>query len=77
MCKTSSRWGRIQDADEGAHGEVLSRRAGLEVIAIAAPFDNDGRLPSTLVKHLKGPALTSLRVNGLYRTVHCEHVAPM
>jgi DNA invertase Pin-like site-specific DNA recombinase len=48
-----SRWGRFQDADEGAHYEFLCRRAGLEVIYVAEPFANDGTPLATIMKAIK------------------------
>lgn len=37
-----SRWGRFQDADEGAYYEYLCKRAGIEVHYCAEQFENDG-----------------------------------
>jgi DNA invertase Pin-like site-specific DNA recombinase len=48
-----SRWGRFQDPDESAHYEFICRTAGVQIEYCAEPFDNDGTLTSTLVKHLK------------------------
>lgn len=48
-----SRWGRFQDPDESAHYEFLCRAAGVPVIYTAEPFENDGSLIGTLVKHIK------------------------
>jgi len=48
-----SRWGRFQDADEAAHYEFVCREAGVAVEYTAEPFQNDGSLVATLVKHLK------------------------
>jgi len=35
-----SRWGRFQDADEGAHYEFICRRAGISVHYCAKPFES-------------------------------------
>lgn len=48
-----SRWGRFQDADEGAYHEHLCRRAGIAVHYCAEQFDNDGTAVSTLLKALR------------------------
>ncbi len=48
-----SRWGRFQDADEGAHYEFLCRKAGVQVHYCAEMFENDGSLASTIVKNMK------------------------
>jgi DNA invertase Pin-like site-specific DNA recombinase len=48
-----SRWGRFQDPDQGAHYEFICRESGVQVVYCAEPFENDGSLTSTLVKHLK------------------------
>nr|WP_133775082.1 recombinase family protein [Enterovirga rhinocerotis] len=48
-----SRWGRFQDADEGAYHEHLCRRAGITVHYCAEQFDNDGSIGSTLLKAVK------------------------
>lgn len=48
-----SRWGRFQDADESAYYEFLCRRAGVQVVYCAEPFDNDGSPLSTVLKSLK------------------------
>lgn len=48
-----SRWGRFQDADEGAYYEHLCRRAGLPVHFCAEQFDNDGSIGSILLKAVK------------------------
>ncbi len=48
-----SRWGRFQDSDEGAYYEYLCKRAKVGVSYCAEPFDNDGSLPSSLIKTLK------------------------
>ncbi len=45
-----SRWGRFQDSDEAAFYEYLCRRAGLQVIYCAEPFDNDGTPMATIFK---------------------------
>jgi DNA invertase Pin-like site-specific DNA recombinase len=37
-----SRWGRFQDADEGAYHEHLCSRAGIPVHYCGEQFDNDG-----------------------------------
>ncbi|HEX7759181.1 MAG TPA: recombinase family protein [Caulobacteraceae bacterium] len=48
-----SRWGRFQDSDEAAFYEYLCRRAGLQVIYCAEPFNNDGTPIATIVKSVK------------------------
>ena len=48
-----SRWGRFQDADESAYYEYILKRAGKSVHYCAEQFENDGSLPSTLLKSLK------------------------
>ncbi len=48
-----SRWGRFQDADEGAYYEYLCRMAHIRVIYCAEQFDNDGSPISTIVKGVK------------------------
>ncbi|WP_375463476.1 plasmid partitioning protein RepB C-terminal domain-containing protein [uncultured Methylobacterium sp.] len=48
-----SRWGRFQDADEGAHYEFLCSRAGIQVHYCAEQFDNDGTTSSVLLKAVK------------------------
>jgi DNA invertase Pin-like site-specific DNA recombinase len=39
-----SRWGRFQDADEGAYYEHLCSRAGIRVHYCGEQFDNDGTI---------------------------------
>jgi DNA invertase Pin-like site-specific DNA recombinase len=48
-----SRWGRFQDADEGAYHEHLCSRAGIRVHYCAEQFDNDGSIGSILLKSVK------------------------
>lgn len=48
-----SRWGRFQDADESAYYEYVLKQAGILVHYCAEPFENDGSLPSSLIKTLK------------------------
>ena len=48
-----SRWGRFQDADEGAYYEHICRRAGIAVHYCAEQFENDGTIASTIVKTVK------------------------
>jgi DNA invertase Pin-like site-specific DNA recombinase len=48
-----SRWGRFQDADEGAHYEFLCRRAGIKVIYCAEQFSGDGTPFDGVLKALK------------------------
>jgi DNA invertase Pin-like site-specific DNA recombinase len=48
-----SRWGRFQDADEGAFLEYLCKRAGITVHFCAEQFENDGSLSATIMKSMK------------------------
>jgi hypothetical protein len=48
-----SRWGRFQDADEGACYEYVCCRAGIPVHYCAEQFENDGSPVSTIVKGVK------------------------
>jgi DNA invertase Pin-like site-specific DNA recombinase len=48
-----TRWGRFQDADESAHYEYISRRAGIGVEYVAEQFENDGSPVSTIVKGVR------------------------
>ena len=48
-----SRWGRFQDADEGAYYEHLCSRAGIRVHYCGEQFDNDGTVGSVLLKSVK------------------------
>lgn len=48
-----SRWGRFQDVDEAAYHEHTCRRAGIEVVYCAEPFQNDGSPLSSLLKSMK------------------------
>jgi DNA invertase Pin-like site-specific DNA recombinase len=48
-----SRWGRFQDADEGAHYEFICREAGTQIHYCAETFANDGSMPSAIMKALK------------------------
>jgi DNA invertase Pin-like site-specific DNA recombinase len=48
-----SRWGRFQDADEGAYHEHICSRAGIRVHYCAEQFDNDGSIGSILLKNVK------------------------
>ncbi|MHB1958100.1 MAG: recombinase family protein [Acidobacteriaceae bacterium] len=48
-----SRWGRFQDTDEGAFYEYLCKRANIQVHYCAEQFENDGSLPSNVLKTLK------------------------
>jgi DNA invertase Pin-like site-specific DNA recombinase len=48
-----SRWGRFQDADEGAFHEHLCSRAGIRVHYCGEQFDNDGSIGSILLKNVK------------------------
>jgi DNA invertase Pin-like site-specific DNA recombinase len=48
-----SRWGRFQDADEGAHYEFLCREAGITIQYCAEQFENDGSLSATIIKSMK------------------------
>ncbi|MFL9954398.1 recombinase family protein [Paraburkholderia nemoris] len=48
-----SRWGRFQDVDEAAFYEYACRRAGVNVIYVAEPFENDGSPATSVLKALK------------------------
>lgn len=48
-----SRWGRFQDPDQAAHYEFLCREAGVAVHYCGEPFENDGAMVNSIVKHLK------------------------
>lgn len=48
-----SRWGRFQNSDEAAFYEYRCTRAGVRVIYVAEPFDNDGSPLATIVKGVK------------------------
>jgi DNA invertase Pin-like site-specific DNA recombinase len=48
-----SRWGRFQDADESAYYEYICKRAGVSIHYCAEQFENDGSLPSSLLKTIK------------------------
>ncbi|WP_256378843.1 recombinase family protein [Bradyrhizobium sp. Ai1a-2] len=48
-----SPWGRFQDADESAYYEFVCKEAGIRVLYCAELFENDGSLPSTLLKAFK------------------------
>ncbi|WP_448035147.1 recombinase family protein [Bradyrhizobium liaoningense] len=48
-----SRWGRFQDADEGAYYEYVCSRAGIRVHYCGEQFDNDGSIGSVLLKSVK------------------------
>ena len=48
-----SRWGRFQNTDESAYYEFLCRSAGVPVHYCAEQFENDDRLPNSLLKSLK------------------------
>jgi DNA invertase Pin-like site-specific DNA recombinase len=48
-----SRWGRFQDCDEAAHYEFLCKLGGTPIHYCAETFDNDGSLPSLIMKALK------------------------
>ncbi|WP_175773458.1 recombinase family protein [Paraburkholderia phenazinium] len=48
-----SRWGRFQDVDEAAFYEYSCRRAGVKVIYVAEPFENDGTPATCVMKALK------------------------
>src|SRR5690606_40532938 len=45
-----SRWGRFQDADEGAYHEHVCSRAGIPVHYCGEQFENDGSIGSNLLK---------------------------
>ena len=47
-----SRWGRFQDPDQSAHYEFICHQAGLHVAYCGEPFENDGAIASTIIKHL-------------------------
>lgn len=48
-----SRWGRFQNADEGAHYEFMCKNAGISVHYCAEQFANDGTVGSTIIKTVK------------------------
>jgi DNA invertase Pin-like site-specific DNA recombinase len=48
-----SRWGRFQDSDEAAHYEFLCKSAGVPIHYCAEAFQNDGSIPSLVLKNLK------------------------
>jgi DNA invertase Pin-like site-specific DNA recombinase len=48
-----SRWGRFQDVDESAYYEFICKRAGITVHYCADEFENDGSLPSVILKNVK------------------------
>ena len=48
-----SRWGRFQDVDESAFYEYTCRRAGVNIIYVAEPFENDGSPLSSVLKAMK------------------------
>ncbi|QYD68770.1 recombinase family protein [Paraburkholderia edwinii] len=48
-----SRWGRFQDVDESAFYEYTCRRAGVKVVYVAEPFENDGSPVACIMKTLK------------------------
>jgi DNA invertase Pin-like site-specific DNA recombinase len=48
-----SRWGRFQDVDEAAFYEYTCRRAGVKVIYVAEPFENDASPATCVMKALK------------------------
>jgi DNA invertase Pin-like site-specific DNA recombinase len=48
-----SRWGRFQDADEGAYLEHICTRAGITMHYCAEQFENDGSLSATIIKSMK------------------------
>lgn len=48
-----TRWGRFQDVDESAFYEYTCRRAGVRVIYVAEPFENDGSPLSSVMKAMK------------------------
>src|SRR5262249_28173038 len=48
-----SRWGRFQDADESAYYEYICKRSNVRIHYCAEQFENDGSLPSSLMKTMK------------------------
>ncbi len=48
-----SRWGRFQDPDQSAFLEYTCRQAGVAVHYCAEQFENDGSLPSSVMKSMK------------------------
>lgn len=48
-----SRWGRFQDADEGAYHEHVCSRARIRVHYCGEQFENDGSIGSNLLKTVK------------------------
>jgi DNA invertase Pin-like site-specific DNA recombinase len=54
-----SRWGRFQDADEGAYHEHVCSRAGIPVHYCGEQFDNEGSIGSILLKNVNGSWLAN------------------
>jgi DNA invertase Pin-like site-specific DNA recombinase len=48
-----SRWGRFQDVDEAAFYEYACRRAGVKVVYVAEPFENNASPATCVMKALK------------------------
>jgi len=48
-----SRWGRFQDADEGAYHEHVCSRAGIRVHYCGEQFENDGSEPDRVYRRAK------------------------
>ncbi|PCJ07480.1 MAG: recombinase family protein [Rhodobacteraceae bacterium] len=48
-----SRWGRFQDADEGAYYEYICKKSGISIVFCAEQFENDDSPMSTIVKGIK------------------------
>ncbi|QNO26711.1 recombinase family protein [Sphingopyxis sp. OPL5] len=48
-----SRWGRFQDTDQAAHYEFMCRAAGVSIHYCAEPFDSEGGMVASIVKHMK------------------------
>ncbi len=48
-----SRWGRFQDADEGAYYEHVCSRAGIRLHYCGEQFENDGSIGSNLLKTVR------------------------
>src|ERR1700710_1684184 len=71
-----SRWGRFQDADEGAYHEHVCSRAGIRVHYCGEQFDNDGSIGSILPKNVKRVMAggTKRETTGKEFAGQCRHI---